>query len=84
MKIVIFNVGDLVIQHLPNPLKLTENTSRRGIITEVGKSTISIKWMRDGNKEVIADRGEHSLEMFKTTVRSLILGNSFQHYPAKG
>lgn len=72
------NVGDLLIQQIPNPIKMDEFLRRRGIIVNVQNNISTIEWMLDG--AVIQS------EMKKTTIlnsslRKMIIDGYIQHYP---
>lgn len=71
------NVGDLLIQEIPNPLKIDEFLRRRGIIVNVQNNISTIEWTIDG--DVI------STEMSKTTIlnsslRKMIIDGYIKHY----
>lgn len=72
------SVGDLLIQQVPNPLKIDEFVRRRGIIVDVTNNISTIDWVVDG--------AEIKTEISKTTIlnaslRKMILDGYIQHYP---
>jgi hypothetical protein len=72
------SVGDLLIQQVPNPLKIDEFVRRRGIIVDVTNNMSTIDWVVDG--------AEIKTEISKTTIlnaslRKMILDGYIQHYP---
>jgi len=74
------NVGDLLIQQIPNPVKIDEYLRRRGIIVNIGNNISTIEWMLDG--------GTVQSEMTKTTIlnsslRKMIMNGYIQHYPVQ-
>jgi hypothetical protein len=74
------NVGDLLIQQVPNPTKMDEFLRRRGIIVNVQNNISTIEWMLDG--------GTLQTELTKTTIlnsslRRMILDGYIQHYPVQ-
>lgn len=74
------SVGDLLIQQIPNPLKMDEFLRRRGIIVNVQNNISTIEWMTDG--------GTVQNEMNKTTIlnsslRKMIIDGYIQHYPVQ-
>lgn len=71
------NIGDLLIQEIPNPLKIDEFLRRRGIIVNVQNNISTIEWTIDG--DVI------NTEMSKTTIlnsslRKMIIDGYIKHY----
>lgn len=74
------SVGDLLIQQIPNPLKMDEYLRRRGIIVNVNNNISTIEWMLDG--------ATLQGEMTKTTIlnsslRKMIMDGYIQHYPVQ-
>ena len=74
------SVGDLLIQQVPNPLKIDEFVRRRGIIVDVTNNISTIDWVVDG--------AEIKTEISKTTIlnaslRKMILDGYIQHYPVQ-
>lgn len=74
------NVGDLLIQQIPNPLKIEESVRRRGIITNIQNNISTIEWTVDGADIVT--------EISKTTIlnlslRKMILDGYIEHYPVQ-
>lgn len=72
------NIGDLLIQEIPNPLKINETIRRRGIIVNVQNNISTIEWTIDG--------AQINTEISKTTVlnlslRKMILDGYIKHYP---
>jgi hypothetical protein len=74
------NVGDLLIQQIPNPLKIDDFVRRRGIIVNISNNISTIEWVVDG--------AQINTEMSKTTIlnaslRKMILDGYIQHYPVQ-
>ena len=72
------NVGDLLVQEIPNPLKIDESLRRRGIIIDVQNNISTIQWTVDG--------ADINTEISKTTIlnlslRKMILDGYIKHYP---
>jgi hypothetical protein len=70
------NIGDLLIQHVTEPIKM-EKLIRRGIIVEINKSCCSIQWM--GNTD--SDFDFKKLTVLKGSLRKMIMDGVMLHYP---
>lgn len=74
------NIGDLLIQQIPNPSKIDEFVRRRGIIVNVANNISTIEWVIDG--------AEIKTEISKTTIlnvslRKMIFDGYIEHYPVQ-
>lgn len=74
------NIGDLLIQEIPNPLNSEQLARRRGIIVNVQNNISTIEWTLDG-------MDSHS-EMKQTTIlnaslRKMIIDGYIHHYPVQ-
>lgn len=75
------NIGDLLIQQIPNPTKLEESIRRRGIITNIQNNISTIEWMIDGT--------DSAVDLMRTTtilngsLRRMIIDGYIQHYPVQ-
>jgi hypothetical protein len=75
------SIGDLLIQQIPNPLKIDEFLRRRGIIINIQNNISTIDWTIDGV--------ESNIDLMKTTVilnsslRKMIMDGYIQHYPVQ-
>lgn len=72
------NVGDLLIQQIPNPLKIDEFVRRRGIIIDIANNISTIEWMIDG-ADIPSERKQISI--LNVSLRKMILDGYIQHYP---
>jgi len=74
------NIGDLLIQQIPNPVKIEHFLRRRGIITNIQNNISTVEWVIDG-----AD----SVDLMKTTtilnasLRKMIMDGYILHYPVQ-
>ena len=75
-----FNIGDLVIQQLSDPKDPSTKISQRGIISEVGISTVVVKWSKDSEYSIMSG---NEVRMLTSTARRMILNGSLQHFPSK-
>lgn len=75
------NIGDLLIQQIPNPLKIDEFLRRRGIIINVQNSICTIDWTLDGT--------DQHIDLIRTTtilnssLRKMIMDGYILHYPVQ-
>jgi len=74
------NIGDLLVQQVPNPTKIDGFIRRRGIIVNVQNNISTIEWTIDGENA--------SSELTKTTIlnkslRKMILDGYILHYPVQ-
>ena len=74
------NIGDLLVQQVPNPTKIDGFIRRRGIIVNVQNNISTIEWTFDG--------ADIPTEMKKTTIlnvslRKMILDGYILHYPVQ-
>jgi hypothetical protein len=74
----IISIGDLLIQQIPNPLKIDEFLRRRGIITNIQNNISTIEWALDG--ESISSEMT-STSILNSSLRKMILDGYIQHYP---
>jgi len=74
----IISIGDLLIQQIPNPLKIDEFLRRRGIITNIQNNISTIEWALDG--ESISSE-MRSTSILNSSLRKMILDGYIQHYP---
>ena len=72
------NVGDLIIQKMPNPLNLNETLQKRGIIIAVTNNTSTIEWtidFSDVSKEL------KTTTILNVSLRKMIMDGFIKHYP---
>ena len=76
----IISIGDLLIQQVPNPLKIDEFLRRRGIITNVQNNISTIEWSFDGESISTEMR---TTSILNSSLRKMILDGYIQHYPVQ-
>lgn len=75
------NIGDLLIQQVPNPIKAEQTLRRRGIITNIQNNISTIEWVIDGI--------DSQVDLMKTTtilnmsLRKMIMDGYILHYPVQ-
>ena len=74
------SVGDLLIQQVPNPIKIDEFLRRRGIIINVQNNISTIEWTFDG--EPISTEMK-TTSILNSSLRKMILDGYIQHYPVQ-
>jgi hypothetical protein len=75
------NIGDLLIQQIPNPTKVDEFLRRRGIIVNIQNNISTIDWTIDGT--------DNPVDLMRTTtilnasLRKMIMDGYILHYPVQ-
>lgn len=75
------NVGDLLIQQVPNPLKINEFLRRRGIIVNISNNVSTIDWTVDG-VDIQVDL-MRTTTILNVSLRKMIIDGYIQHYPVQ-
>jgi hypothetical protein len=76
----IISIGDLLIQQIPNPLKIDEFLRRRGIITNIQNNISTIEWAFDGESISTEMR---TTSILNSSLRKMILDGYILHYPVQ-
>lgn len=74
------NVGDLVIQQVPDPLDYSNIVNKRGIIIDINRNTCTIQWTFDA---VISKYELNTTTILSSALRNMIMKKIMQHYPVK-
>jgi hypothetical protein len=74
------NIGDLLIQQIPNPTKIDEFLRRRGIIVNVQNNISTIEWTVDGS-ETISEISKTII--LNASLRKMIMDGYILHYPVQ-
>lgn len=74
------NIGDLLIQQVPNPTKINEYLRRRGIITNIQNNISTVEWTIDGPDTVDLMR---TTTIMNSSLRKMIIDGYIQHYPVQ-
>lgn len=75
------NIGDLLIQQIPNPLKVDEFVRRRGIIINVQNNISTIDWTLDGTSERVDLM--RTTTILNSSLRKMIMDGYILHYPVQ-
>lgn len=74
------NVGDLIVQQVPDPLNYGTIVSKRGIIIDINRNTCTIQWTFDTTNSM------HDLTtttILTSSLRNMIMKKVLMHYPLK-
>jgi hypothetical protein len=74
------NIGDLLIQQIPDPTKIDKLLRRRGIITNVQNNISTIEWTIDGG-EVLTELTK--ITILNSSLRKMIMDGYILHYPVQ-
>ena len=78
-KLIDFTKGDLIVHHITNPRNPAKKTSRRGIIKEAKKTTVTIHWFNDEDYL----HKEEDVMYLSSRLRTMILSKTFEYHPVK-
>lgn len=84
LKLATFSLGDMIVQIIPSPINsegIIKTISRRGIISEIFKTSLRIKWIIDNTDGAPNDISEQLI--LNTSMRSMIMHGVYTHYPVK-
>lgn len=75
------SVGDLLIQQIPNPIKIEQSVRRRGIITNIQNNISTIEWIIDGSESPVDLM--RNTTILNTSLRKMIMDGYILHYPVQ-
>jgi len=75
------SVGDLLIQQIPNPVKIEQMIRRRGIIVNIQNNISTVEWVIDGADTPVDLM--RSTTVLNSSLRKMILDGYIQHYPVQ-
>lgn len=75
------NIGDLLIQQIPNPIKIEDKIIRRGIITNIQNNISTIEWALDISDSPI--NLMRTTTMLNGSLRKMIMDGYILHYPVR-
>lgn len=74
------NVGDLIVQQVPDPLNYGIVVSKRGIIVNINKNTCTIQWTFDSSNSI---HEINTTTILSAALRNMIMKKVMIHYPLK-
>ena len=75
------SIGDLLIQQVPNPLKMEQLLRRRGIIVNIQNNISTVEWTLDGGEANTAEL--RSTSILNSSLRKMIIDGYILHYPVQ-